>query len=261
MAKRGQCIAVVSGKGGTGKTSFVAGAGAALSRRGQRVLCLDCDAGLRNLDLALGITDLSAMDFTDVAAGRCTLPEAVAEHPKLPGLFLLNAPLRNMRREPDGTSPPDGVTEEEMDELLDEVRQRFDFCLLDASAGLGYGFTLSTCAADRAVVVSTSDPAALRDAQHTVMELNRFPEGMVQLVMNRVRKKLLRGTKTTIDDAMDQAGLPLLGMIPEDDALPLSLNREIPLSLYAPQSPAACAFRNIAARMLGEYTPLLRSMR
>lgn len=252
MARRGQCIGIVSGKGGTGKTSFAAGAGAALAQRGQRALCLDCDVGLRNLDLAVGITDLAPMDFTDVIEGRCTLEEAAVQHPLIPGLYLLNAPAQGS----DGL-----VTVEQMRALLEEVRERFAFCLLDAPAGLGYGFSLATCGADRVVVITTSDPAALRDAQHTVMELDRFPVGAVHLVVNRVRRKLLRDTGVTIDDAMDQAGLPLLGMVPEDDALPLALSRELPLAVDAPASPAAAAYRNIAARLLGEYQELLKSMR
>ena len=249
---RGQCVGVVSGKGGTGKTSFTSGVGAALSQRGKRVLCLDCDVGLRNLDLAIGLTDRALMDFTDVCAGRCTLEEAAVEHPRLPGLFLLNAPVRSRREE---------ASEDQMRALLLNVREAFDFCLLDAPAGLGPGFDLATCGADRVVVITVTDPAALRDAQHTVMELERFPEGTVHLVVNRTRKKLLRRAKTTIDDAMDQAGLPLLGVVPEDDALPLAFSRETPLVLAAPQSPAAQAYRNIAARMLGEYTPLPRHFR
>ena len=240
----GTCIGVVSGKGGTGKTSFVSGVGAALSKRGKRVLCLDCDVGLRNLDLAMGLTDRALMDFTDVAEGNCTLDEAAVEHPLFPGLYLLTAPAQGRNRT---------VATEQMNALLENVRERFDYCLLDAPAGLGRGFTLATCGADRVVVITVSDPAALRDAQHTVMELDRFPEGTVHLVVNRVRSRLLRGAHTTIDDAMDQAGLPLLGLVPEDDALPLSLSRELPLEAAAPQSPAALAYRNIAGRILGEY--------
>ena len=244
----GQCIAVVSGKGGTGKTSFTAGVGAALNLSGKRVLCLDCDIGLRNLDLALGLTDRALMDFTDVAQGRCTLEEAAVEHPLLPGLFLLTAPMR--LRSP-------AVTEEQMAALLQEARNHFDFCLLDAPAGLGAGFRLATCAADRCVVVTTSDATSLRDAQHTVMELHRFPAGTLHLVVNRVRKKLLRSMHATIDDAMDKAGLPLLGVVPEDDALLVCLNRGTPL-LLADSPQAAMAYRNIAKRILGGKTPLLR---
>ena len=248
MEKRGQCIAVVSGKGGTGKTSFVAGVGAALALSGRHVLCLDCDIGLRNLDLALGLSDRALMDFSDVALGRCSLSAAVVEHPNIPGLFLLTAPVR-MRSRP--------VTEKQMAALLQQARSQFDYCLLDAPAGLGTGFQLATCAADRCVVVTCTDASSLRDAQHTVMELSRFPAGSLHLVVNRVRKKMLRSMHATIDDAIDKAGLPLIGVVPEDDALPLSLNRGVPL-LLADSPAAAAAYRNIAKRLQGIRTPLLR---
>ena len=188
------------------------------------------------------------MDFSDVAQGRCTLDAAVVEHPKVPGLYLLTAPARSRGRP---------VSETQMSSLLCEVRKRFDYCLLDAPAGLGTGFRLATCAADRCVVVTTADTSSLRDAQHTVMELGRFPAGKIHLVVNRVRKKMLRQLHATIDDAIDKAGLPLLGVVPEDDALLLCLNRGVPL-LLADGPMAAAAYRNIAKRMQGGRAPLLR---
>lgn len=245
---RGQCIAVVSGKGGTGKTSLVSSVGAALALGGRRVLCLDCDVGLRNLDLALGLADQALMDFSDVAQQRCPLDSAVVEHPKLSGLFLLTAPVRS-RGQP--------VTEQQMTRLLEEIRGRYDYCLLDAPAGLGSGFRLAASGADRCIVVTTADASSLRDAQHTVMELNRFPTGRLHLTVNRVRKKMLRSMHATIDDAIDRAGLPLIGVIPEDDALPLSLNKGVPLLLSGSQG-AAAAYRNIAKRLQGQKIPLLR---
>jgi septum site-determining protein MinD len=244
----GQCIAVVSGKGGTGKTSLVTSVGAALALAGRRVLCLDCDVGLRNLDLALGLADKALMDFSDVAQGRCPLDSAVVEHPKLPGLFLLTAPARSRGRP---------VTEEEMKALLAEIRERYDYCLLDSPAGLGAGFRLAACGADRCIVVTTADATSLRDAQHTVMELHRFPAGSLHLVVNRVRKKMLRQLHATIDDAIDRAGLPLLGVVPEDDALPLFLNQGLPLLPTGGQG-ASAAYRNIAKRIQGEKVPLAR---
>ena len=245
----GQCIAVVSGKGGTGKTSLVAGVGTALASSGKRVLCLDCDIGLRNLDLALGLTDRALMDFSDVAQGRCSLETAVVNHPRLKNLFLLTAPVRSRGRP---------VTEEQMTALLTEIRKQFDYCLLDAPAGLGTGFLLATAAADRCVVVTTADTSSLRDAQHTVMELNHFRAGTLHLVVNRVRKKMLRSMHATIDDAIDKAGLPLIGVVPEDDTLPLALNQGTPLLLASAQGPAAFAYRNIATRLQGGKAPLLR---
>ena len=245
----GQIIAVVSGKGGTGKTSFTANTALALAHMGQRVLCLDCDITLRNLDLALGLSDMALMDFTDVAQGRCSLESAIVSQPDIPGLYLLTAPMRVRGRM---------VTEAEMTALLQQIRQKFDYCLLDAPAGLDIGFRLSTCAADRCIVVTTSDATSLRDAQHTVMELNRFRNGTLHLVVNRVRKKLLRSMHATIDDAIDKAGLPLLGVVPEDDYLPLSMNQNIPLLLRYRRDGATAAYRNIAIRLQGGRAPLLR---
>ncbi len=247
----GQCIAVVSGKGGTGKTTFTAGVGCALALTGKRVLCVDCDVRLRNLDLALGLTDQALMDFSDVAMGRCTLEAAAVSHPDIPTLFFLTAPVQ-VRSLP---------SEEEMAAMLEKIRGAFDYCLLDAPAGLGQGFTLATCAADRAVVVTTAAASSLRDAQHTVMVLRRFRSGALHLVVNRVRRRLLTSMHATIDDAIDQAGLPLLGVIPEDDALPLAMNRQIPLMLYRPGEGAAVAYRNIARRITGERVPLMRIRR
>ena len=235
----GQCIAVVSGKGGTGKTSLTAGVGEALALMGHRVLCIDCDAGLRNLDLALGLTDRALMDFSD---------DAAVPHPEIPRLHLLTAPASLRRR---------SVTEGEMRSLLQSAREDYDYCLLDAPAGLGEYFRLATACADRCIVVTTTDPPALRDAPHTVMELDRFPRGRLHLVVNRVRGKLLRSMHATIDDAIDTAGLPLLGVVPEDDALPLAQSRGAALLLVS-HTGASAAYRNIAKRITGQRVPLLR---
>ena len=161
-----QVIAVVSGKGGTGKTSFTTLTGMALAQLGKKTLLLDGDIGLRNLDLSLGVSDRSLMDFTDVIAGRTTLAQAVVRHPLYPNLYLLTAPVSFGVRLP---------SKREMQRLIDEIRRHFDFCLIDAAAGIGEAFALATCCADRAVVVTTNDPSSLRDAQRTVMELHRFP--------------------------------------------------------------------------------------
>ena len=247
MERRGQCIAVVSGKGGTGKTSLAAGVGAALALSGSRVLCLDCDVGLRNLDLTLGLSDRTLMDFSDVARGRCSLDMAAVEHPKVPGLFLLTAPVR-MRGSP--------VTAEQMAQLLREVRTRYDFCLLDAPAGLGYGFQLATCDADRCIVVTTADATSLRDAQRAVTKLMGQIED-IHLVVNRVEPRMIGKLRTTIDVAMDTAGLPLLGMVPEDPQVLLCANQGTPLILRASRG-AAIAYLNIARRLLGQRVPLMK---
>ena len=239
-------IAVVSGKGGTGKTSFTANVGLALSMLGYKTLCLDCDITLRNLDLALGLSDRAVMDFADVAKGRCSLQDAVVYSEKYPNLHLLSAPLCE---EPD-------VTDAQMRSLAARIREDYAFCLIDSPAGLGTGFRLALSMADSAVVVTTTDASALRDAQRTVMELKTFPTGHVHLVVNRVDKKLLRSMRMTIDDAIDTAGLPLLGVVPEDKDIPYALNRGIPLrecNYFAER-----AYENIAKRLVGRRVPLLK---
>ena len=243
----GKIIAVVSGKGGTGKTSFTANTGLALAALGYRVLCLDCDITLRNLDLALGLSDSAMMDFSDVLEGRCTLSEAAVSHRKYPRLDLLSAPVTDGR-------PP--YTPRQMDRLFRQIRTVYDYCLVDAPAGLGLGFHLATDYADQAVVVTTTDQSALRDAQRTVMELSRFPAGSVHLVVGRVQRRMLRALHTTIDDAIDSAGLPLLGVIPEDRDLSLAMNQGVPLRDVSDY--AARAYDNIAKRIAGRRVPLMR---
>ena len=245
----GQMIAVVSGKGGTGKTSFVSHVGLHLANMGYRVLCLDCDMGLRNLDIALGMSDCAVMDFTDVLEGRCTLEEAIVPHPRVPTLFLLTAPASLGRP----------VSAQAFSQMIRQIRQRFDYCLLDAPAGLGAGFRLSIADCDRCIVVTTTDPTSLRDAQRTVMELGHLGRGKVHLVVNRCKKKLMKSLHQTIDDAIDTAGLPLLGVVPEDEDLPLALGRGIPLMfLYPSNRCASRAYRNIAGRITGLRVPLMR---
>ena len=187
----GTAIVVTSGKGGTGKTSITGGVAGSLARLGHSVLCIDMDIGLRNLDISLGLSDRALMDFSDVAEGRCPL-------------VLLTAPM---------TLSP-ALTEEAVRRMLDTARSLYDYVLIDSPAGLGAGFRMACCGADRAIVVSTNDASSLRDAQRTVGELDFLRQ--IHLVMNRIQPKLLRQLRTTIDDAMDTAGLPLLGVVPED---------------------------------------------
>ena len=243
----GTVIVITSGKGGTGKTSLTGGAASCLAALGRRVLCIDLDIGLRNLDISLGMTDRALMDFTDVLSGRCSLERAAVPHPVIQGLHLLTAPL----------SPPrEGLPEAAMQALLDQARSQFDYVLIDSPAGLGSSFRLAVCGADRAVVVSTNDSSALRDAQRTVAELDRRLD-TIHLVMNRIQPKLMRRLRTTIDDAMDEAGLPLLGVIPEDPQVILAANTSKPLILFSRKG-AAIAYLNIAKRIMGERVPLMK---
>ena len=238
-------IVITSGKGGTGKTSLTGGVGAALARLGHKVLCVDGDVGLRNLDIALGMSDAALMDFSDVIAGRCARDRAVTPHPSIDHLSLLTAPL----------ALPEELSEEDFRGLVNEAREDFDFVLIDSPAGLGTGFRLSVCAADRAVVVAMNDPASLRDAQRVVTELESLET--IHLVVNRVRPKLLRRMDATIDEAMDAAGLPLLGLVPEDEKVTLAARQGKALCQFA-QKGAAQAYDNIARRLSGQQVPLMK---
>ena len=241
----GTVIAITSGKGGTGKTSITGGVAASLAQMGRRVLCIDMDIGLRNLDISLGLNDRALMDFSDVALGRCPLARAAVEHPTLKGLWLLTSPM----------SLPPSLTPEKVRALLDTARTMYDYILIDSPAGLGAGFRLAVCGADRALVVSTSDASSLRDAQRAVAELEHLK--IVHLVMNRIQTKLLRKLRATIDDAMDAAGLPLIGVVPEDPQVILCANLGLPLTTRGPKG-AALACRNIAWRLEGDHIPIMR---
>jgi len=241
----GTVIAITSGKGGTGKTSITGAVGAWLALMGRRVLCIDMDIGLRNLDISLGLNDRALMDFSDVALGRCPLARAAVEHPTLKGLSLLTSPM----------ALPASLTPEKVCALLGTARTTYDYILIDSPAGLGAGFRLAICGADRVLVISTNDTSSLRDAQRTVAELDHVRQ--VHLVMNRIQIRLLRKLRATIDDAMDTAGLPLIGVVPEDPHVILCANLGLPLTTRG-QRGASLACRNIAKRLEGERVPIMR---
>jgi len=241
----GIVVSVTSGKGGTGKTSITGGVASSLAQMGRSVLCIDMDIGLRNLDITLGLNDRALMDFSDVALGRCPLARAAVTHPTLKNLSLLTAPM----------SLPASLTAERVCALLDTARTMYDYILIDAPAGLGSGFRLAVCGADRALVIATNDASSLRDAQRTVTELDHLRQ--VHLVMNRIQPKLLRKLRTTIDDAMNTAGLPLLGVVPEDPQVMLSANLGQPLVNQGKKG-AALACWNIATRLDGTQVPIMK---
>ncbi len=245
----GQVIAVISGKGGTGKTSLTAGVAACLAAEGQKVLCIDCDMGLRNLDLSLGLADEATVAFTDVMDGLYTLEDAVT-HPRIPGLDLLTAPV---------TKLPEDVDQEAFGRLLEEVRAQYDWCLIDAPAGVGVGFQLATRYADELVVVAVADPASMRDAARAadLIELQDRPDRPMRLVVNRVSRRMYRKLRATVDDVMDGVGLPLLGIVPDDISVTLAAAASEPLILYTSRG-ASVACLHIARRLCGRRATLLR---
>lgn len=241
----GELIAVLSGKGGTGKTSLCAGIATALAQMGEKVLCIDCDVGLRNLDISLAMSDVGALSFVDVYRGDYQLSQA-SKHSLYPNLSFLTAPV-NLRAE--------DVDMQAFATMLRQARREYHYVFLDAPAGLDAGFALCATYADRVILVTNAEPSAIRDAARTGQKLERMKKNQVRIIVNRVRLKLLEVTKRTIDDVMDESGLPLLGVVPEDESVTLAASFETPLLKYTRKG-AAAACKRIAKRIQGMPVPI-----
>ena len=237
----GEVFAVVSGKGGTGKTSVCAGIATALAEQGKRVLCIDCDVGLRNLDISLGMSDSGNLSFLDVSEFGYDLKNA-PRHSIFPQLAFLTAPMNRSAED---------IDPEPFLELLQRARREFDVIFLDSPAGVDSGFRLVTAAADRFLVVTGAGPAAIRDAARVGELLELSGKTGARLIVNRVDKSMLSCVRMTIDDIMDTAGLPLAGIILEDPHVTLAAAFSLPLLQYAGKCDAAKACRRIANRLQG----------
>lgn len=242
----GELIAVVSGKGGTGKTSVCAGIATALAESGKRVLCVDCDVGLRNLDISLGMSDCGGLSFLDVSEFGYELENA-PHHPIYDNLSFLTAPMNRS---------PEDINTESFIALFQRARERFDYIFLDAPAGVDAGFRLVCAAADSFLVVTGAGPAAVRDATRVGELLELAGKTNAKLIVNRVDKDLLSTVRLTIDDVMDTAGLPLLGIVLEDCHVTLAAAFGLPLLKYASRCEATRDFRRIAARLQGYHKPI-----
>ena len=236
----GEIIAVLSGKGGTGKTSITAGLATALSLEGKRCLCVDCDVGLRNLDIPLGLADLATLSFLEVCQGDCSL-EQLSPHPQLENLYFLTAPMNRSAEE---------IDPEAFGNMVMAARAQFDYVFLDAPAGVDAGFRLAAQRADRVLLVTLSDPAAVRDAGRTGQVLELMGKENVRLIVNRINPKLVSNMDLTVDDVMDNAGLPLIGIVPDDPNVTLAAAFGKPLLTYTKKG-AAAACRRIASRLQG----------
>lgn len=242
----GELIAVLSGKGGTGKTSVCAATATALAQYGQKVLCIDCDIGLRNLDISLGLSEMSALSFQDICRGSYGLNQAL-QHPDYPNLFFLTAPVNGSAGQ---------VNEDTFCAMLRLARQSFDYVFLDAPAGVDAGFRLAARFADRVLLVTGADPASIRDAARAGELLELMGKDQIRLIVNRVSRKLVRAMELTVDDIIDKAGLQLIGVVPEDSNVTLSAAFEKPLLLHTRRGAAAACCR-IARRLMGHSVPIL----
>lgn len=242
----GQIIAVVSGKGGTGKTSICAGIATALASAGEHVLCIDCDVGLRNLDISLGLSQMDALSFLDVCRGEYDICHAAA-HPDFPELFFLTAPVH---------CQPEEIRAEAFAAMLRAARRDFDYIFLDAPAGVDGLLPMIGKLSDRVILVTGADPAAVRDAGRMGQVLELLGKDNIRLIVNRVKPKMIASMALTVDDVMDEAGLPLLGIVPEDENVTLAAAFGKPLLRYSRRSGAAQACKRIANRIRGMYVPL-----
>ena len=245
-----KAICIASGKGGTGKTSVASGVACCLAALGKRVVVLDADVGLRNMDIVLGVSDSALFDFTDVISGNTTLKEALLPHPVVENLWLLASPLgENLGRD---------VTPEDLAALVTKIKGICDFCIIDCPAGLDFGFSLAAAVSDAAILVATPDTVSLRDARLTRTALRKRGIRDIRLVVNRVRPSLIRRLgAANIDEAIDKTSTQLIGIVPEDKRVIEAANRgELLFKKF--RTPAARAYRNIARRICGESVPLMK---
>ena len=238
-----QIVTITSGKGGVGKTTAIASLGIALAGLGQKVVCIDADIGLRNLDVIMGLENRIVYDIVDVVEGRCRLRQAMIRDKRLPDLFLIPAA---QTRDKTALSPSDMIR------LGDELRDICDWVLIDSPAGLERGFKNSIAAADQVIVLTNPEISAVRDADRVIGILEAEEKGSPSLILNRVNQDMVNKQEMlSPEDVLDLLAINLIGVVPEDQAVLVAANRGTPIALDE-DSLAGQAFRNIAARLMGE---------
>jgi septum site-determining protein MinD len=244
----GKVVTVTSGKGGVGKTTATANLAAALASDGQKVVCIDADIGLRNLDVVLGLENRIVYDLVDVVEGRCRLRQALIRDKRLPELFLIPAA---QTRDKSAVSPSDMVR------LCDDLRPEMDWILIDSPAGIERGFRNAIAPADVVVVITNPEVSAVRDADRIIGLIEAEEKGPARLVINRIKPGMVkRGEMLSVDDVLELLAVELIGMVPDDEAVVTSTNRGMPIALDG-KTKAGQAFRNIARRLKGENVPFL----
>ncbi len=243
----GTVITITSGKGGVGKTTVTANLGTALALLGHRVVVVDADIGLRNLDLVLGLENRIVYDLVDVVEGRCRLRQALVRDKHLSELHLLPAAQ---------TRDKTAVSPRQMAEVCDALRPHFDYVLVDSPAGIEQGFQNAIAGADRVIVVTTPEVSAVHDADRIIGLLEAAERGPIQLILNRIKLDMVRrGDMLTVEDVLQILAVDLIGIIPEDEQIIVTTNRGTPIALNG-NSPTGRAFRDIARRLRGEEVPL-----
>ena len=241
-------ITITSGKGGVGKTTITANLGAALASLNQKVVCIDADIGLRNLDVVLGLENRIVYDLVDVVEGRCRLRQAMIRDKRMDSLFLIPAA---QTRDKTAVSPSDMVR------LCDDLRTDYDWVIIDSPAGIERGFRNAIAPADNVYVITNPEVSAVRDADRIIGLVEAEEKGPVQLIINRINTDLIKkGDMISTEDIVELLAIELIGIIPEDGKVIVSTNRGLPISLDG-KSPAGEAFRNISRRMMGGNIPFM----
>ena len=240
-------IAVGSGKGGVGKTTTSANLGCGLALAGNKVALIDADVGLRNLDLILGLENRIVYDLVQVIEGECKLKQALIKDKRVDGLALLPAAQ---------TRDKNAVKPDDMKRLIAELKETFDFVIVDCPAGIEQGFKNSIAGADRALIVTTPEVSAIRDADRIVglVEAHELPEP--ELIINRYRTGMVqRGDMMNKDDILEILAIPLIGMVPDHEDVIISANRGQP-AVFDEKSVVGAAYRRITQRVMGNEVPM-----
>ncbi|ACM60406.1 septum site-determining protein MinD [Caldicellulosiruptor bescii] len=244
----GEVYVITSGKGGVGKTTTTANVGTYLSVLGKRVLLIDADIGLRNLDVVMGLENRIVFDIVDVVEGRCKPKQALIKDKRFDGLYLLPA-----AQSKDKTA----VSPEQMKALCEQLKDDFDFILIDCPAGIEQGFRNAIAGAQKAIVVTTPEVSAVRDADRIIGLLEAYELHNPKLIINRIRFDMVkRGDMMDIDDILEILSIELLGIIPDDEKIIISTNKGEPVVMDE-KSRAGQEYRNIARRILGENIPIV----
>lgn len=242
-----EVIVITSGKGGVGKTTTTANIGTGLAQLGYSVVLIDTDIGLRNLDVVMGLENRIVYNLVDVVEGNCRIKQAMIKDKKYPNLFLL--PSAQTR---DKTS----VSPEQMKKLTDELRQEFDYIILDCPAGIEQGFKNAIAGADRALIVTTPEVSAIRDADRIIGLLEANEVSRMDLIINRIRMDMVkRGDMLSKEDVIDILAIDLIGIVPDDENIVVSTNQGEPL--VGSGSLAGKAYANICKRVVGEDVPFM----
>ncbi|MBS9776418.1 MAG: septum site-determining protein MinD [Fusobacterium sp.] len=241
-------IVITSGKGGVGKTTTTANIGAGLAEAGHKVLLIDTDIGLRNLDVVMGLENRIVYDLVDVVEGRCRIAQALIKDKRCANLSLI--PAAQIRDKND-------VKPEQMKILISTLKADFDFILIDCPAGIEQGFKNAIVAADEAIVVTTPEISATRDADRIIGLLEASGIKEPRLIVNRIRMEMVKeGNMLSVEDMLDILAIKLLGVVPDDESIVISTNKGEPL-VYKGDTLAAKAYKNIVSRIAGEEVEFL----